>query len=264
MLGTDLDLGKVDTDTYVVAGIADHLCKWESCYQTTQLLGGDTKFVLSTSGHIAAMVNPPGNPKASFQTATQQPGRPAGVAGVGVEGQGQLVGRLRRLAGRAHAARSATSRAASARPPTSRSATPRAPMSLTAEPRPAPHRRGARRRRAGLGPPGPGPLRRRAAAAAVQRHRRQPRGAAAAGRRARPRPRRGPLRRARGRRLPLPPFPYPIAALSSWVTALMASSGTASSTCSGCPGAAGWPSSSRCSPAAGSAAWCWSPPAPAR
>ncbi|MCW2760424.1 MAG: phbC 2 [Marmoricola sp.] len=73
MLGTDIDLGKVDTDTYVVAGIADHLCKWESCYQTTQLLGGDTKFVLSTSGHIAAMVNPPGNPKASFQTASSNP-----------------------------------------------------------------------------------------------------------------------------------------------------------------------------------------------
>ncbi len=73
MLGTALDLGKVDTDSYVVAGIADHLCKWESCYQTTQLFGGDTKFVLSTSGHIAAMVNPPGNPKASFQTATSNP-----------------------------------------------------------------------------------------------------------------------------------------------------------------------------------------------
>ncbi|MDN5767544.1 MAG: alpha/beta fold hydrolase [Humibacillus sp.] len=69
MLGTQVDLATITTDSYVVAGIADHLCKWESCYQTTQLLGGDTKFVLSTSGHIAAMVNPPGNPKASFQTA---------------------------------------------------------------------------------------------------------------------------------------------------------------------------------------------------
>ena len=73
LLGSDVDLGKVDTDTYVVAGIADHLCKWESCYQTTQLLGGNTKFVLSTSGHIAAMVNPPGNEKASFQTASSNP-----------------------------------------------------------------------------------------------------------------------------------------------------------------------------------------------
>ena len=88
MLGTEVDLGKIDTDTYVVAGIADHLCKWESCYQTTQLLGGDTKFVLSTSGHIAAMVNPPGNPKASFQTAVDQPGRRAGLAGDGAKVKG--------------------------------------------------------------------------------------------------------------------------------------------------------------------------------
>ncbi len=73
MLGTDLDLGKVDVDSYVVAGIADHLCKWESCYQTTQLFGGESRFVLSTSGHIAAMVNPPGNKKASFQTASTNP-----------------------------------------------------------------------------------------------------------------------------------------------------------------------------------------------
>ena len=73
LLGSEVDLGKVDTDTYAVAGIADHLCKWESCYQTTQLLGGETRFVLSTSGHIAAMVNPPGNEKASFQTATDNP-----------------------------------------------------------------------------------------------------------------------------------------------------------------------------------------------
>ena len=72
MLGSDVDLGAVDTDSYVVAGIADHLCAWESCYQTTQLLGGESRFVLSTSGHIAAMVNPPGNPKASFQTGSTE------------------------------------------------------------------------------------------------------------------------------------------------------------------------------------------------
>jgi poly[(R)-3-hydroxyalkanoate] polymerase subunit PhaC len=67
MLGSPVDLGKVDTDAYLVAGITDHLCPWESCYRTTQLLGGPARFVLSTSGHIAAMVNPPTNPKARFR-----------------------------------------------------------------------------------------------------------------------------------------------------------------------------------------------------
>ena len=64
--GSPIDLAKVDIDSYVVAGVADHLCPWQNCYATTQLLGGRSRFVLSTSGHIAAIVNPPGNEKASF------------------------------------------------------------------------------------------------------------------------------------------------------------------------------------------------------
>jgi len=76
MLGSPVDLTKVDVDAYVIAGLADHLCPWQSCYRTTQLLGGPARFVLSTSGHIAAMVNPPGNPKAAFQTAPSNPADP--------------------------------------------------------------------------------------------------------------------------------------------------------------------------------------------
>jgi polyhydroxyalkanoate synthase len=67
LLGSPVDLSAVSTDGYVVAGVADHLCPWQSCYRSTQLLGGDIRFVLSTSGHIASMVNPPDNPKARFQ-----------------------------------------------------------------------------------------------------------------------------------------------------------------------------------------------------
>jgi polyhydroxyalkanoate synthase subunit PhaC len=77
LLGSPVDLSSVKTDAYVLAGVADHLCDWESCYRTTQLLGGDTRFVLSTSGHIAAIVNPPGNPKANYQVSEQNPADPA-------------------------------------------------------------------------------------------------------------------------------------------------------------------------------------------
>jgi len=77
MLGSPVDLSKVDTDAYVVAGIADHLCPWQSCYRTTQLLGGPVTFVLSTSGHIASMVNPPDNQKATFQVNPDNPADPA-------------------------------------------------------------------------------------------------------------------------------------------------------------------------------------------
>jgi polyhydroxyalkanoate synthase len=59
-LGTPLDLGAIDLDAYIVAGVKDHIVPWENAYRSTQLLGGSTRFVLSTSGHIQALVNPPG------------------------------------------------------------------------------------------------------------------------------------------------------------------------------------------------------------
>ncbi|MCW2695972.1 MAG: phaA [Modestobacter sp.] len=73
MLGSPVDLSAVTVDAYVIAGIADHLCPWQSCYATTQLLGGDTRFVLSTSGHIASLVNPPTNPRSTWRTAEKNP-----------------------------------------------------------------------------------------------------------------------------------------------------------------------------------------------
>jgi polyhydroxyalkanoate synthase len=76
MLGSTVDLKQVGTDSYVVAAITDHICPWQTCYQSTQLLGGQTRFVLSNAGHIAAMVNPPTNPKASFYVADQTPASP--------------------------------------------------------------------------------------------------------------------------------------------------------------------------------------------
>jgi class II poly(R)-hydroxyalkanoic acid synthase len=67
VLGTEIDLRKITVDSYVVAGSADHICPWANCYRSSQLLGGKVRFVLSTNGHIAALVNPPGNPKSSYQ-----------------------------------------------------------------------------------------------------------------------------------------------------------------------------------------------------
>jgi polyhydroxyalkanoate synthase len=76
MLGSPVDLKAVDRDSYIVAGITDHICPWQSCYQSTQLLGGLPRFLLSTSGHVAAMVNPPDNPKARYQVAKKCPEDP--------------------------------------------------------------------------------------------------------------------------------------------------------------------------------------------
>ena len=76
VLGTPIDLSQVGTDAYIVAGIADHITPWQSCYRSTRLLGGKSRFILSTSGHIAALVNPPGNQKARYQISKSTPADP--------------------------------------------------------------------------------------------------------------------------------------------------------------------------------------------
>jgi polyhydroxyalkanoate synthase subunit PhaC len=73
VLGTPIDLGKVGCDAYVVAGSTDHIIPWTGAYRTTQLLGGESEFVLSSSGHIQAIVNPPTNPKARYLTRAGSP-----------------------------------------------------------------------------------------------------------------------------------------------------------------------------------------------
>jgi polyhydroxyalkanoate synthase len=68
VLGTPLHLRTIIVPTFVTGAVADHLTPWKGCYRTTQLLGGPSTFVLSYSGHIASLVNPPGNPKAHYWT----------------------------------------------------------------------------------------------------------------------------------------------------------------------------------------------------
>ena len=73
VLGTPVDLAKVECDSFVVAGLTDHIIPWDGAYRTTQVLGGDSRFVLSNGGHIQAILNPPGNPKASYLTSNKLP-----------------------------------------------------------------------------------------------------------------------------------------------------------------------------------------------
>jgi len=64
--GHALDMGKLDIDSYVVAGTTDHITPWQGCYETAKLYGRRSTFVLSNSGHIQSLINPPDNRKAYF------------------------------------------------------------------------------------------------------------------------------------------------------------------------------------------------------
>ncbi|HYZ62404.1 MAG TPA: class I poly(R)-hydroxyalkanoic acid synthase, partial [Acetobacteraceae bacterium] len=57
--GQPIDLGKVKVPAYFLSTREDHIAPWKSTYRGTQLLGGENRFVLAASGHIAGVVNPP-------------------------------------------------------------------------------------------------------------------------------------------------------------------------------------------------------------
>lgn len=64
--GHPIDMSKVKHDTYVIAGTTDHITPWEAVYNTAKLFGPKTTFILSNSGHLQSLLNPPGNPKSWF------------------------------------------------------------------------------------------------------------------------------------------------------------------------------------------------------
>jgi polyhydroxyalkanoate synthase len=71
--GTPLDLGKIECDAFVMGGTTDHITPWDACYRSSLRLTGNVEFLLSNSGHIQSILNPPGNPKSSYFTNADRP-----------------------------------------------------------------------------------------------------------------------------------------------------------------------------------------------
>ena len=67
--GVPVDFGAIGLPTFVLASREDHIVPWKSAYRSVGLFGGDTRFVLGASGHIAGIVNPPSKRKRSHWTA---------------------------------------------------------------------------------------------------------------------------------------------------------------------------------------------------
>lgn len=69
ILETPIDLGQIHTPLYVLGAESDHIAPWRSTYRTVNLVSSDDiKYTLTNSGHIAGIVNPPGNPKSRHWT----------------------------------------------------------------------------------------------------------------------------------------------------------------------------------------------------
>ncbi len=70
MVGEDIDISKIDTPTYILSAQEDHIAPWKSTYAATQIYKGSIRFVLSGSGHVAGVINPPFKEKYGYKTTT--------------------------------------------------------------------------------------------------------------------------------------------------------------------------------------------------
>lgn len=69
MCGQHVDLTTLDSPAYILATREDHIVPWQTAYQSRNLLGGITTFVLGASGHIAGVVNPAARNRRSYWTS---------------------------------------------------------------------------------------------------------------------------------------------------------------------------------------------------
>lgn len=77
LLDTPINITKIETPTYILSTIDDHIAPWQSTYAATQIYDGPITFVLSQSGHIAGVVNPPAKKKYGYWRNDALPARPS-------------------------------------------------------------------------------------------------------------------------------------------------------------------------------------------
>lgn len=71
--GVELDLGTIDVPACFISTIEDHIAPWKSTYSGARLFGGDVRFILGGSGHIAGIVNPPAANKYNYRVSNELP-----------------------------------------------------------------------------------------------------------------------------------------------------------------------------------------------
>ena len=69
--GRPVHLGDLRAPTFMVGTVTDHVAPWRSVYKLHRLSPAEITFVLTSGGHNAGIVNPPGNPRRHFQMLTR-------------------------------------------------------------------------------------------------------------------------------------------------------------------------------------------------
>lgn len=73
LAGVPIELDKIRVPAYFVATLEDHIAPWRSVYTGSHLVSGPVRFALGGSGHIAGVINHPGDNKYGYWTATGRP-----------------------------------------------------------------------------------------------------------------------------------------------------------------------------------------------
>ena len=63
--GVGVDLSEIDVPVYLLASREDHIVPWKTAFRSKDLVGGEARFVLAASGHVAGVINPPARNKRS-------------------------------------------------------------------------------------------------------------------------------------------------------------------------------------------------------
>ena len=86
--GVAPDLGALGLPSYLYASREDHIVPWRSAYASSQVLGGDSTFVLGASGHIAGVINPAAKNKRNYWAG----GQPGGQADAWLDAAQEVAG----------------------------------------------------------------------------------------------------------------------------------------------------------------------------
>lgn len=70
--GRPITLLTVTLPTFAVGTVTDHVAPWRSVYKLHGLCPAEITFVLTSGGHNAGIVNPPGHPRRRYQVAVRE------------------------------------------------------------------------------------------------------------------------------------------------------------------------------------------------
>ena len=70
VLGRPISLAEIKVPVFLVGTLTDHVAPWRSVYKLHRLTPAEITFVLTSGGHNAGIVSPPGHPRRHYQLLT--------------------------------------------------------------------------------------------------------------------------------------------------------------------------------------------------